>query len=124
MLIGQTVSSLRTPSLREATLFGGHRAEWERVFDYAASCRQDDAVSRVLEQEARREEQRRERERKLLWTMPAPSCESVSRPHIFAVCMRATWAAYRVRRMPGLMRLTSSWTEVRANFDPGSITSI
>jgi hypothetical protein len=82
-LISQCVSPLDTPGLREALLFGGDRADWERVFDLAATFRVDDAVLRVREQEARREELRREQERKLIRCAPAPCAASIGRPHIF-----------------------------------------
>jgi hypothetical protein len=82
-LISQMVSSLDTPSLRGALLFGGARADWSRVFDEAATFRRDDSVLRVLEAEARREEERRARERCRLWCMPIPAGASVGRPHIF-----------------------------------------
>jgi len=89
MLISQTVSTLATPSMREAMLFGGAREEWERLFDQAATVRQDEAVLRTLENEARREEHRRHAERKGLWCMPAPAAARVGRPHVF----RATFFA-------------------------------
>lgn len=83
MLISQTLSPIVTPALREALLFGGARDEWERIFDEAAAFKRDEAVLRVLENEARREEHRREQERRGVRCVPAPGAASVARPHIF-----------------------------------------
>lgn len=88
MLISQTLSPIVTPGLREALLFGGERAEWERIFDEAARFRHDDSVLRVLDSEARREEYRREQERKLVWCAPAPATSRMGRPHIFRALFR------------------------------------
>jgi hypothetical protein len=101
MLISQTVSPLVTPSIREAMLFGGARGEWERIFDDAAGVRQDDAVLRVLEAEARREEHRREQERRGVWCAPAPVASRVGRPHIFRALFR--------KDIGGVAGVSDSW---------------
>jgi hypothetical protein len=83
MLISQTVSPLHTPSMREAMLFGGTRREWEELLDQAPGYRHDEAVLRALEGEARREELRRARERKLIHCAPMPAAAAIARPNVF-----------------------------------------
>ncbi len=106
-LISQTLSTIVTPGLREAMLFGGERADWTRILDECGSFRHDDAVLRVLDSEARREEHRRQQERKLIWCAPAPACASVARPHIF----RATF----LKDIGGVSGVSDSW------FDPNYV---
>jgi len=88
MLISQTTTPLTEPSLREALLFGGKRAEWEELFDLAPGFRHDDSVQCVIETQARREESRRASERRGVWCAPAPSSGRVARPHIFRAAFR------------------------------------